>query len=614
MCGIAAIIYGDIERLREARFFHALKHRGPDHTGQWSSSSAPVWLGHHRLSIVDLSPTGCQPMYNEDKTIWLVCNGEIYNYPDLREYLESLGHHFYSTSDSEVIIHAYETWGEQLVHHLEGMFAFVLWDDKRQQLLAARDPVGMKPLYYSELGEGLLLASEAGALLPLLEDGADPEPMALAYVMTLGYVPSPWSIWKRIFKIEPGCMVIWEREKGMQHRRYWEPPRHLEVDRTYNVQEWTALFETALQEHLLADVPIGLFLSGGLDSSTIATGLHEIGRPVPAVTVSFPGGTYDEAPTAASLAEHLGFPHTIIALTPTDVNTLIHDVAAAFDEPQGYSALLSMFLISREAARDFKVVLSGDGGDELFGGYTWYQNLNGGVSSYSRWIRQALRPVLRRNAPPRIRRQACRHFAKSSVLHRHAWRLYPRFLPEEAEALLAPMGVRFGDEEMLAPLRKHFEPSLPLQRALQRVDLMTFCSDSILAKVDRASMSHGLEIRVPFLDRRIIDWSLAQSFQPNELGVSKPLLREYLRTRNIPSEILQHPKQGFSLPVLDDFNWDAAVDQVREGLWVRQGYWSSDWERLVEPGVPYREARIWNFLILTLWGDNWLGPKYSVHL
>jgi asparagine synthase (glutamine-hydrolysing) len=606
MCGIAAIIYGDTERVREARFFHALKHRGPDHTGQWSSPAAPVWLGHHRLSIVDLSPTGSQPMCNEDKTIWLVCNGEIYNYPDLRQYLESNGHHFYSSSDSEVIVHAYETWGDQLVHHLEGMFAFVLWDDRRQQLLAARDPVGIKPLYYSELGEGLVLASEAGALLPLLENVTDPEPMALAYVMTLGYVPSPWSIWKGIFKIEPGCLVSWEREKGMQHRRYWEPPRRLEVDGTYDVQEWTSLFESALQEHLLADVPIGLFLSGGLDSSTIATGLHRIGRPVPAITVSFPGGTYDEAPTAVRLAEHLGFPHTVIDFTLKDVDTLIRHVAAAFDEPQGYSALLSMFLISREAAQDFKVVLAGDGGDELFGGYTWYQDLNGGVRPYARWIRQALRPVLRRNAPPRIRGLACRHFAESSVLHRHAWRLYPRFLPEEAEALLTPMGVRFGDEEMLAPLRKHFEPSLPLKRALQRVDLMTFCSDSILTKVDRASMSHSLEIRVPYLDRRLIEWAFGRPENPNKEGASKQLLRDYLKTSHVPAEVLKHPKQGFSLRILDDFDWEAAVDQIRHGLWVRQGYWSSDWERLLEPEVPYRNGRIWNLLLLTRWADIWL--------
>lgn len=612
MCGIVAAIHVDIPQATKSRCLQFLRHRGPDAAGQWVSSSAPVWLGHRRLSIVDLSEAGRQPLPNEDETNWLVCNGEIYNYPTLRTRLEGLGHRFSSHSDSEVILHAYETWGDQLVDYLEGMFAFALWDETRQRLLAARDRMGIKPLYYAETSQGLVLASEAGALLPLLDATPEPEPMALAYVMTLGYVPSPWSIWCGIYKLEPGHLLTWDSQTGIQQRQYWEPPRCLKETAENNGEEWQALFESVLTEHLLSDVPIGLFLSGGLDSSTVAAGLSEIHSPVKAMTVSFPLSIHDESPIAKDVAAHLGFSHYTIPLDIKDVNELIRQVSMSFDEPQGYSALLSMYLISQAAAQDFKVVLAGDGGDELFGGYTWYRHLNGGIKRHSSWIRHALRPLIRRNASPGLRQKAVHHLAQMSVLHRHAWRLYPRFLPEEAEALLAPMSLRFGDAEMLAPLNKHFEPGLPLRQALQRVDLMTFCTDSILAKVDRASMAHSLEVRVPFLDRRIIEWAFSRPVVAPEKTESKMVLRDYLRSR-VPEAVLNHPKQGFSLRVLGDFDWESAVEQIRQGVWVKQGIWSSDWERLLQPGVPYRTARIWNLLMLTHWGDRWLGRGGAMH-
>lgn len=614
MCGIVAIAgFKDADAAKSKLALEALLHRGPDTHGNWNSSTDHIWLGHRRLSIVDLSDAGRQPMHNESKNIWLVCNGEIYNYPALRSRLEELGHTFYSNSDNEVILHAYEEWGDQCVDYLEGMFAFVLWDGIRKRMLAARDRVGIKPLYYTDIKEqGLILASEVSAILHLLKYKPEPEPMALAYVMTLGYVPSPWSIWRDVSKLEPGHLLIWQAQTGVQQRRYWEPPRYIDTPGKQNVEEWQGLFETVLREHLLSDVPIGLFLSGGLDSSSVAAGLRDLDRSVQAITVSYPGSQHDESPIAAEVAEHLGLPHEIIPLNIEDVNGLIQQVAAAFDEPQGYSALLSMYLISQVAAEDFKVVLAGDGGDEIFGGYAWYRNLNGGIRRRSRWIRRALCPSVRRNASPETRQRAAYHFSHASTLHHHAWRLYPRFLPEEAEALLTPMGLRFGDDEMLAPLSKHLEPALPLQRALQRVDLMTFCTDSILAKVDRASMAHSLEVRVPFLDRRIIEWALTRPLEAGELVENKPLLRDYLRSR-VPASVLEHPKQGFSLRVLDDFEWDAALNSIRHGFFVKNGYWSSDWDRLLQPGVPYRDGRIWNLLMLTRWADVWLGQKRDVY-
>ncbi len=606
MCGVvAAVGYNSLAQVNGCAALRALAHRGPEDEGSWCSANAPVWLGHRRLAIVDLSPAGHQPMHNEDQTIWLVCNGEIYNYPTLRARLEGLGHRFYSRSDNEVILHAYESWAEDCADYLRGMFAFILWDEKERKLLAARDPVGIKPLYYAERNSHLVLASESSALVKLLDYQPVPEPVALAYVMTIGYIPSPWAIWQGVHKLEPGHLLTWRPGQRANVRKYWEPPRAIVGNSPPSVEQFRERFEPVLKEHLLSDVPIALFLSGGLDSTAIATGLHEIGQPVQALTIGFPNSPENEAPTAEATAAHLGLPHETIPVTADNIEELLSRVALAYDEPQGYSALLTMFLLSEVTASRFKVALAGDGGDELFGGYTWYKGIDSPLSHRRWFVYRALRPLVQHSASPQIRRRAISAFAHASVLHRHARRLFPRFLPEEAESLLAPMGVRFSDKEMLEPFHRHFEPSLPLRRALQRVDLMTFCTDSILAKVDKASMAHSLEVRVPLLDRRIVELALSCAPDPREEEESKPLLRDYLHSR-VPAAVLQRPKQGFSLRGLLGYDWAAAIEAIRQGPWVQSGMWRKNWEWLLVPGVPYREHRIWTLLCLTKWGQVWL--------
>lgn len=606
MCGIVVVAgYSSLTQFNGDAALRALAHRGPDDEGSWCSADASVWLGHRRLAIVDLSPAGHQPIHNEDQTIWLVCNGEIYNYPILRVRLEGLGHQFYSRSDNEAILHAYESWAEDCVDYLQGMFAFVLWDEKEGKLLAARDPVGIKPLYYVEHNGRLALASEAGALVKLLDYKPAPEPVALAYVMTIGYVPSPWSIWQGIRKLEPGHLLTWQPGRRANVRKYWEPPRAIVGNTPPTIEQFQERFEPILKEHLLSDVPIGLFLSGGLDSTTIAAGLREIGQPVQALTVGFPDSPQNEAPIAETTAAHLGLPHETIPLAVGDIDELLSGVALAYDEPQGYSALLTMFLLSKVTASRLKVALAGDGGDELFGGYTWYGGLDGSLNHRRWFICKVLYPLIHCLASPQLQKKVANAFARASVLHRHVWRLFPCFLPQEAEWLLAPMRVHFSDREMLEPFRRHFDPTLPLRRALQRVDLMTFCTDSILAKVDKASMAHSLEVRVPWLDRRIVDWALSSVPDPREEKESKPLLRDYLRPR-VPTAVLQRPKQGFSLRGLLSYDWASAIEAIRQGPWVQNGMWRKNWEQLLVPGVPYREHRIWTLLCLTKWGQVWL--------
>ncbi len=550
-------------------------------------------------------------MGNEDGSIHLVCNGEIYNYPILRDRLEGLGHIFRSRSDNEAILHAYEAWGDRFLEELEGMFAFALWDERNKKLLLARDRLGIKPLYYASMNGGISLASELRALLPLLPRIPDPDPIALAYVMTLGYIPSPSSVWRGVSKLEPAHALTWMPGKGVFKWRYWEPPRQIDPRRESDTGEWKETFETVLGEHLLSDVPIGLLLSGGLDSTSLAVGLKELGHQTKAITVSFPGTKFDEAPVAEEVTNHLGIQWRRVSLRVQDVEELLEQTAVIFDEPQGYSALLSMNMVCREASREFKVVLAGDGGDEVFGGYTWYRNLDWPGDSRASRIRPLIAPLIQRGISGRLTRMAMRIFEGQSPLHRHAMRLFPRFLPEEAMGLLEPLKCSFGDEEMLEPLKRHFEPKLPLLRAFQRIDLMTFCSDSILAKVDRASMATSLEVRVPFLDRRIIEWGLSRPVSSYHIDESKPALRDYLRNR-VPQSVFGHPKQGFSLRVLDDFDWTSAIERIRKGTWVQEGYWGSSWERLISPDMPYRNARIWVLLILTLWGDNWMKQEKRI--
>ena len=601
MCGIVGQVGRLTDRIRQASALQTLIHRGPDAHDNWWSDAGDAWLAQRRLAIVDLSEAGHQPMHNEDRTIWLSCNGEIYNYPTLRHRLESLGHSFYSNCDVEAIIHAYEEWGEDCVHQIEGMFAFAIWDTRKHKLLLARDRVGIKPLAYRVTGDGLTFASDTRAIIDLCESRPEVNPSAVAYTLTLGYVPAPLSIWQDIHKLEAGHTLTWTAESGTHTRSYWQPPREINSTASLDIESWQDVFHTVLQEHLLSDVPLGMFLSGGLDSSAVALGLKQLDQSIEAMTVSYPTSKQDESPFARLLAQHLNMAHTITPLIVDDVPSLVAQVAQAYDEPQSYSALLSMYQVCQVGAEKYKVILAGDGGDEVFGGYNWYNDL---PKPQRVTFKGRIKNLMKVNRPLEVI-DVWEQFARKSPVHQHASRLHPRFFPHEAQALLRPMGLTFTENDMLAPLQKYYVDSLPLKRALQRIDLMTFCTDSILAKVDRASMAHSLEVRVPFLDRRIIEWGMAQPILDRETVESKPILRDYLRNK-VPAEILNHRKQGFSLRTLDDFNWEHAKQTIRDSQWVKQGYWS-DVEMLFDPSMPYHTPRIWNLYMLAHWSNHWLS-------
>jgi asparagine synthase (glutamine-hydrolysing) len=299
-----------------------------------------------------------------------VCNGEIYNYPDLRRRLEGLGHIFYSNSDSECILHAFEQWGDACVDMLNGMFAFAIWSEKQKKLMLARDRVGIKPLYYAENKNGLVFGSELRALYPLLEREPPIEPLAIAYILSTIYIPSPLTIRKGVHKLEAGHILVWTMENGIKTRRYWEPPRHIDERKERNPAEWEYLFESVLEQHLLSDVPIGLFLSGGLDSASLALGLKRLRYPIEAITIGFPENPkHDESLVAEAITRTLGLIYTNIPIVNNDVAGLRQKVAEIYDEPEGGTALLTMVQISETARmhKGYKVVFGGDGGDEVFG-------------------------------------------------------------------------------------------------------------------------------------------------------------------------------------------------------------------------------------------------------
>lgn len=603
MCGIAAQV-STRGMVAPRHVLQRLAHRGPDAEGGWTNATGTAWLGHRRLAIVDLSPAGQQPMRNEDQSVWLVCNGEIYNYLRLRKELELAGHHFYSSCDCEVILHAYEQWGDDCVDHLEGMFAFAIWDESNQRLVAARDRIGIKPLFWARHDGGVSLASEAGALLQLMPNRPQVSGIAMAYAMSLGYVPSPWSIWEGIEKLEPGHMLTWSNSGGVEKRCYWQPPEDIDSLDTTGASEFEAIFHDVMSDHLLSDVPIGLFLSGGLDSSSVASCLHELGHRSSALTVTFPSSKESEGPIAKCVAEHLGMPNEQVPLRIGAVADLVRKTVESNDEPQGYSALLSMLMLCEETSKRFKVVFAGDGGDEVFGGYSWYDKPITKKSRSAAAIRALIGKIPIESLPLKARKIAAKSYARLSPLHAHAWRLFPRFLPEEIRWLLSPREVEFDEERAIIPFKRHATPSLPPKRQLQRIDLMNFCTDSILAKVDRASMANSLEVRVPLLDRRIVEFGIARPVEDTEARESKPTLRRYLRPR-VPDQVLNHTKQGFSLRIMDQFDWESAIDQVDESSMVQEGHWDPNWKTLVRPGIPFRQGRIWTLLILSQWHEHW---------
>jgi asparagine synthase (glutamine-hydrolysing) len=573
MCGIAGLVGPGTAEHQIQRMTDRLVHRGPDAGGTWSGRD--VHLGHRRLAILDLSDAGIQPMSHGPFTI--TYNGEVYNFRELRS---SLPGPFRSESDTEAVLHLYAEHGPACVEKLHGMFAFAIWDERSRTLFAARDRLGIKPLYYRKRGEGLAFASELKALVELGRPEVDRS--ALRDYFTYKYVPAPRTIYRDVHKLPPGHTLTF-RDGQLSLRRYWEPAVSSARGRPEAaLEELDALLTDAVRSHTLSDVPLGVFLSGGLDSSAIVACLE---RPK-TFSIGFDVETKSELGHARVVAEHFGTDHSEEIVAGVDVEQALDAIPGMYDEPFGDSSAWVTHVVSREARKHATVALSGDGGDEVFSGYGWYRKwLAYGDSRGARLLTRVLDPF----SP--MGRSAHRRGADD--LARYAGLVGPFNLAQQRR-LLAPELLEAGPDP-LWHLRRFWREELEPRKRMQWLDLHTYLPDDILTKVDRASMAVSLEVRPPLLDHRLVE--LALTFDPALLeheGRDKRMLRDLMGGR-LPRHTLERGKQGFSMPVR---RWCAERPELLEGAL----------RRLAQAGILRSPARprlggeqMWSLLVLDRW-------------
>jgi asparagine synthase (glutamine-hydrolysing) len=623
MCGIAGILYSDPRRTPDPgllkRMCDTLVHRGPDDEGMIALDAAG--LGMRRLSIIDLK-TGHQPLSNEDGSVWIVFNGEIYNFRELRAELEAGGHRFRTSSDTEVIVHGYEAWGDAVCEKLNGIFAFALWDRRRRRLFAARDHLGVKPLYWYRDGEKLVFGSEIKAILacPGIHRTLDLD--ALNQYLTFEYVPSPASIFREIRKLEPGHRLAVE-DGAVTIEPYWtyrpEPVRWTEPEARERLRE---LLRDAVRLQLVSDVPLGAFLSGGIDSSIVVAlmaGLAD--RPVKTFSIGFEESSYDELRFARAVAKRYGTEHHEFTIRPQALE-LTEKLVRHLDEPFGDFSIFPTYLVSK-MARDFvTVTLSGDGGDELFAGYDTYLAHRFDRRVYHRLPRVVKNRVLGPLAvriPPSGRKKGAVNSFKRFVL---GTRLPKELMHARWMVFLGETERRrLFSEDALAGL----DPELPYEPILRHsrdaagsddvartgyVDVKTYLTDDILVKVDRMSMAASLEARVPYLDRRLVEFALSLPPGLKMRGLrTKVLLKDSFR-EELPPEIRRRGKQGFSIPIK---NWIRSelrpmlLDLLSEKRIREQGLFDpATVARLVREhldGVENHSHVLWALMVFELWND-----------
>lgn len=656
MCGILAIARarpadGPVLPERSlTRAMERLARRGPDGRGTYTSPDRRVLLAHARLAIQDLTPSGRQPMADDPDRprVVVTYNGEVYNAPALRRELERGGADFRSTSDCEVLVHGYGRWGFRgLLERVQGMYAVVLLDQREltaPTLYAAVDHAGMKPLVYwfdaggRAAGARLAIASDCDALLGALaeEPGFDRrvDGQALAHVLSVGYIPAPWTAWRGVRKLGPGEMLTW-RPGGMaapMPERHWLPPESIEPEPAPDAQErFESLLRTVADEHMLSDVPVGLFLSAGLDSSALALALAQGGHAddLAACTLACEGvdPSIDESTGAADLCRLMMMRHRTVRFGPEDLNATLDHAGEAFDEPQGFTALLTAVRIARavrigtdRSPAGPAVVIAGDGGDEALAGYPWHTtapNNPHAMTELKRAVPLRTEPAEGLDTPacdPAVRAAAARALAARSFAHRYLCRVFPGFHPVESRSLLGALEPEYDEGVFVDWLARHDAPHLPHPRRLQRLDVLGFCAGSILPKTDRAAMSVALELRAPFLDRRVLDHALSRPVDPRETapGSSKPALRDMLSRAAaaglVPPGVLLRPKQGFSVKTGAPTAFGSLAEaRLPESRLVRDGVLRRDWRAFLPQNADAREVRTFTLAMLAAWYERRAG-------
>jgi len=582
MCGIIGF-WGrqPIEQQLFNSMRDTLAHRGPDGFDSYFSKNNTVALGHRRLAFIDLSENGKQPIANEDETVFLTCNGEIYNYIELKTELETKGHVFRSGTDSEVILHGYEEWGSAVLNKLKGMFAFGIYDQKTNTMFLARDRFGIKPLYYSLQNFGFVFASEVKAIIKHPDSVRKPDWENLSNFLYYRFVPSPDSAWKNIYKIPPAHYLIYSPENGVSVHEYWEIDYSKKPIQECDFQETvTNYLNTSVKSHLMSEVPIGLFLSGGLDSATMGHLMSANKKDVSSYTIGFSSWENSEHTAAQKIAESIGIPCKSLIIESEEMQD-ISMLMYYYDDPIADISIIPTYQVSHFAAREVKAVLSGEGGDEMFAGYNWYKDM---------FYRQyGLRSFLRKKSKADFSLKAYSYAMSNGLFCSDIQRMlfhkpYHKYIRKDIDFFYA----------------KNYRDDLLDIKRFQHLDRKSFMSELVLAKVDRASMANSLEVRVPFLDHELFEFVM-QSDTENYFhhSLHKPVLKKLLQGV-IPENILLRPKQGFVGP--DSYYANMGVYQkelVENSRLANDGIVNRNFIRyLIAKNDTWR---LWKLLVLEKW-------------
>ena len=613
MCGICGIYnfgtYAPADRAALKRAADTMIHRGPDDEGFYFNGE--LGLGNRRLSIIDL-PGGHQPIANEDETLWVILNGEIYNYQELRPELEARGHRFRTLSDTETIVHLYEDYGLGCLEPLRGMFAFALWDSRRRRLLLARDRLGVKPLFYRLEPGRLAFASELRALRELVGHPLDIEPQSVYDFFGFRYIPAPHTFYRGVEKLLPGHYMIVDAQ-GARIEPYWDVPPEEETSRTAEdfAEEVIERLRESIRLRLIADVPLGVFLSGGTDSSAVVAFMAALGaRPLRTFSVGFEEPEYSELPFARRVAQWFSTEHHELVFRPQDMAEELARLVAFRDEPVSEPTDVALYRMARLASERVKVVLAGEGGDELFAGYPKYaaDRLAGVVSALPQEVTRAIvrwLPYRQRRAKLALEALSIRDEAERSV----TW--FASFSREEREALFAP---EFLQQVDVAHPARIFEGYLekvrdrsPLKRMLY-ADLKVWLPDNLLLRGDQMTMAASIEERVPFLDHELVELAARIPSRMLTRGFkTKVLLRQALRPY-LPPETLRRRKVGFTVPIGPWFRTSLkslVADLVLAPEARARGYFNQKAvERFVREhfdGVRDRQKQLWALVNFELW-------------
>ncbi|REK22356.1 MAG: asparagine synthase (glutamine-hydrolyzing) [Planctomycetota bacterium] len=611
MCGITGIYHHLSGRSVDAatidRMCAQIVHRGPDDQGTHVADS--LGIGMRRLSIIDLD-TGSQPIFNEDRTVVTVFNGELYNFQELRADLLARGHTFATQGDTEVIVHLYEEYGVDFVTQLNGMFAIAVWDAREERLVLVRDRLGQKPLYYAETADGLVFGSELKCLLQVDEVGTDIDRQAVFHYFSLGYIPHPWTIYEQVRQLDPGGRLIVDRS-GVRLDRYWTLDTHVDATLVYEetAERLRDLLLDAVRLRMISDVPLGAFLSGGVDSSIIVSLMAQVSsQPVKTFHIDFAHEEYSERVYARAVAEKFDTDHHELVVEPSAIEVL-DELVGFFDEPFGDSSAIPTYYVSKLTRQHVTVALAGDGGDESFGGYERYQRildrrqLAGPLRSTLGGVGGLIHRVLPRSAPGR------RYF-RSLGMPQHAFFMVATAEAEARDLLSREFLEPLGNFSTFAALRRPMEAA-DCGDALtpySAFDLHYYLPDDILTKVDRMSMAHSLELRAPLLDYRVVELAAKMPASWKIRGGTTKWILKDLFADSLPEKVTAQRKWGFALPIEHWLRGElrgVLEDALADSTVVDSGIFNmAEARALAEEhfaGVRDRTSQLWNYLFFTRW-------------